>query len=257
MNNKLNKNRIDEAGKALMRCITMQVHLQKKVYKYLTYESGRLMLENSNIQFTRASKLNDSIDCHIDKVDYNYIYESTQGLIDVTLIDKKKEQERDLFNSIGICSLGKTSNNETLWERYTRVDGKESGMCIELDTQATIKHFIQEDKPKYGFIVLPVNYVQKVEQSINRGYLSAGGNYNLLFWSKLLATKYAPKWEDEQEMRFVLVDGIGNNDYFREIIPTSCITKITLGKDINSEQTETIKQIVRSKYNNTPVEYRK
>lgn len=257
MNNKLNKNRIDEAGKALMRCITMQVYLQKKVYKYLTYESGRLMLENSNIQFTRASKLNDSIDCHIDKVDYNYIYESTQGLIDVTLIDKKKEQERDLFNSIGICSLGKTSNNETLWERYTRVDGKESGMCIELDTQATIKHFIQEDKPKYGFILLPVNYVQKVEQSINRGYLSAGGNYNLLFWSKLLATKYAPKWENEQEMRFVLVDGIGNNDYFREIIPTSCITKITLGKDINSEQTETIKQIVRSKYNNTPVEYRK
>lgn len=257
MNNKLNKNRIDEAGKALMRCITMQVYLQKKVYKYLTYESGRLMLENSNIQFTRASKLNDSIDCHIDKVDYNYIYESTQGLIDVTLIDKKKEQERDLFNSIGICSLGKTSNNETLWERYTRVDGKESGMCIELDTQATIKHFIQEDKPKYGFILLPVNYVQKVEQSINRGYLSAGGNYNLLFWSKLLATKYAPKWENEQEMRFDLVDGIGNNDYFREIIPTSCITKITLGKDINSEQTETIKQIVRSKYNNTPVEYRK
>ena len=235
----------------------MQVYLQKKVYKYLTYESGRLMLENSNIQFTRASKLNDSIDCHIDKVDYNYIYESTQGLIDVTLIDKKKEQERDLFNSIGICSLGKTSNNETLWERYTRVDGKESGMCIELDTQATIKHFIQEDKPKYGFILLPVNYVQKVEQSINRGYLSAGGNYNLLFWSKLLATKYAPKWENEQEMRFDLVDGIGNNDYFREIIPTSCITKITLGKDINSEQTETIKQIVRSKYNNTPVEYRK
>ena len=249
-------NKVDEVGKALMKCLTMQVHLQKKVYKYLTYESGLLMLENSNIQFTRASKLNDSIDCHIDKVDYSEIYKSAQGFIDIDIINKKKEQEKDLFNSIGICSLGKTSNNETLWERYTRVEGKESGMCIELDTQATIKHFIQEDKPKYGFIVLPVNYVQKVEQSINREYLSAGGNYNLLFWSKLLATKYAPKWKDEQEMRFVLVDGIGNNDYFREIIPTSSITKITLGKDINSEQIETIKLIIENKYTNISIEYR-
>ena len=58
-------------------------------------------------------------------------------------------------------------------------------------------------------------------------------------------------------MRFVLVNGIGNNDYFREIIPTSCITKVTLGKDINSEQIETIKQIVYSKYNNIPVEFRR
>lgn len=253
----LRNNKVDEVGKALMRYLTMQVHLQKKVYKYLTYESGRLMLENSNIQFTRASKLNDPIDCHIDKVDYSYIYESTQGLIDVTLIDKKKEQERVLFNSIGICSLGKTSNNETLWERYTKEDEKESGICIELDTQAVIKHFILDGKPKYGFIALPVNYVQEVEQSINRGYLSAGGNYNLLFWSKLLATKYAPKWEDEQEMRFVLVEGIGNNDYFREIIPTSCITKIILGKDIDSVQTETIIQIARNRYNNIPIEFRK
>ncbi len=252
----LRNNKVDEVGKALMKCLTMQVHLQKKVYKYLTYESGRLMLENSNIQFTRASKLNDSIDCHIDKVDYSDIYKSAQGFIDIDIINKKKEQERDLFNSIGICSLGKTSNNETLWERYTRVDGKESGMCIELDTQATIKHFIQEYKPKKGFIVLPVNYVKKVEQSINRGYLSAGGNYNLLFWSKLLATKYAPKWEDEQEMRFILVDGIGNNDYFREIIPTSCITKVTLGKDVSIEQIETIKQIIENKYTNISIEYR-
>ena len=50
----LRNNKVDEVGKALMKCLTMQVHLQKKVYKYLTYESGRLMLENSNIQFTRA-----------------------------------------------------------------------------------------------------------------------------------------------------------------------------------------------------------
>ncbi len=250
-------NKVDEVGKALMKCLTTQVHLQKKVYKYLTYESGLLMLENSNIQFTRASKLNDSIDCHIDKVDYSEIYKSAQGFIDIDIINKKKEQEKDLFNSIGICSLGKTSNNETLWERYTRVEDKELGMCIELDTQATIKHFILNGKPKYGFIVLPVNYVQKVEQSINRGYLSAGGNYNLLFWSKLLATKYAPKWKDEQEMRFVLVNGIGDNDFFREVIPTSCITKVILGKDIDNEQTETIKQIVYSKYNNIPVEYRR
>lgn len=253
----LRNNKVDEVGKALMRCLTMQVHLQKKVYKYLTYESGRLMLENSNIQFTRASKLNDPIDCHIDKVDYSYIYEFTQGLIDVTLIDKKKEQERDLFNSIGICSLGKTSNNEILWKRYAREDDKESGICIELDTQAVIKHFILDGKSKYGFIVLPVNYVQEVEQSINRGYLSAGGNYNLLFWSKLLATKYAPKWEDEQEIRFVLVEGIGDNDYFRETIPTTCITKVILGKDVNLDQVETIKQIVCNKYTNIPMEYRK
>lgn len=248
---------IDELGKAFMRTIAMQVRIQKNVYKYLTFESGKLMLENSNIQFTRASKLNDSIDCHIDKVDYSAILHNIGLEHNNEIIVEKLRKEAEYFNSIAVCSLGKSAYNDTLWRRYTRTDGKENGICIELDTNTTVEHFINEDNIKYGFVALPVRYVPNVEHSIKRDYLLAGGNFNLVFWSKLVSTKLASVWEKEEEMRFVLINGIGDKEYFREVIPTSCITKVILGKDINYRQAEAIEHIIKEKYCGVPsIEYR-
>ena len=35
-----------------------------KLYKYLDANGGLLMLQNSNLQFTNATKFNDPFDCH-------------------------------------------------------------------------------------------------------------------------------------------------------------------------------------------------
>ena len=35
-----------------------------KLYKYLDVNGGLMMLHNSNLQFTNATRLNDPFDCH-------------------------------------------------------------------------------------------------------------------------------------------------------------------------------------------------
>ena len=44
-----------------------------KLYKYLDAQGGLAMLENSNIQFTNATKLNDPFDCHPSLIDFSQV----------------------------------------------------------------------------------------------------------------------------------------------------------------------------------------
>ena len=42
-----------------------------KLYKYLDLDGGLLMLHNSNLQFTNATRLNDPFDCHPSLFDFS------------------------------------------------------------------------------------------------------------------------------------------------------------------------------------------
>ncbi len=42
-----------------------------KLYKYLDVNGGLLMLLHQNLQFTKASKLNDPFDCHPALIDFS------------------------------------------------------------------------------------------------------------------------------------------------------------------------------------------
>ena len=227
--------------KLYMESLVGPIHSQKKVYKYLTFDSGIMMLNNTNIQFTRADKLNDWLDCNVNKIDYNSVTsnEEIKRII--------KEHDGHFFNSLGICSLGTSAYNETLWNRYTYTNNLETGMSIELDTNSVIHHFIQTGKPKYGFIALFVKYDDDIIQAIDRILLEKNKLTQQIFFSKMVTTKNARIWKDEDEIRFILMDGIGDNEYFREVLPSPCITKVFLGKDMSPKQKEIINLIVKNK----------
>ena len=42
-----------------------------KLYKYLDVNGGLMMLHNSNLQFTNATRLNDPFDCHPALFDFS------------------------------------------------------------------------------------------------------------------------------------------------------------------------------------------
>lgn len=43
-----------------------------KLYKYLDVNGGLMMLHNSNLQFTNATRLNDPFDCHPALFDFSH-----------------------------------------------------------------------------------------------------------------------------------------------------------------------------------------
>lgn len=64
-NKKMSNLNLDEVNNYI-RLVVEQAKQYPIVYKYLTYESGCLMLKNNNIQFTRGDMLNDLDDLNRD-----------------------------------------------------------------------------------------------------------------------------------------------------------------------------------------------
>lgn len=44
-----------------------------KLYKYLDFNGGLMMMYNSNLQFTNATQLNDPFDCHPSLIDFSNV----------------------------------------------------------------------------------------------------------------------------------------------------------------------------------------
>ena len=95
------------------------------------------MLEKQNIQFTRASRLNDWLDCNIDIVNYDEVIALYGTIISRDEFERIKKEGKEFADSLGICSLGQTPYNKELWKRYAcSSEGIENGICIELDFQS-------------------------------------------------------------------------------------------------------------------------
>ena len=47
-----------------------------KLYKYLDAMGGLMMLSNSNLQFTNATRLNDPFDCHPSLMNFSNVPKS-------------------------------------------------------------------------------------------------------------------------------------------------------------------------------------
>ena len=45
----------------------------EKLYKYLDFNDGVMMLHYSNLQFTNATQLNDPFDCHPSLIDFSNV----------------------------------------------------------------------------------------------------------------------------------------------------------------------------------------
>lgn len=232
---------VDEV-KILAHVAVARIKEHKRVFKYLTYESGLKMLSYNNLQFTRADKLNDGVDCHFSKVDLNYVVETANSIgIDSTeLVGKVIAKHQNPISSFGICSLGTMADNTVLWDRYTKTNGVCDGICIELDLNTVINCFI---KRGIKIVALKVDYVDEVVESIPYQLFLGTEAERFLYIQLLIATKTRLEWEEEDEVRIFLPELL-TEEYLRYELYKSCFKCVYLGQDVTADQRAEVQQVI-------------
>lgn len=225
-------------------------------YKYLTYSSAKLMLEHHNIQFTRGDGLNDPRDLDICKCDMTIIDAlSTHLKIPQDIVAPKVQLQAKWIKSIGVCSLGQSGDNPTLWKEYACDKNwlgmkRENGVCIGLDQDILIKSLVNHHHLVSALIV---NYVDNVS-GIIPWELSLGPQKDVwLFLCKLYTTKDL-KWRDEKEVRLVYAETL-DTKYKRIAIDKSCFKYVIFGKDMSRKKKLELEEII-STYPNIHKIYR-
>ena len=164
------------------------------VYKYLDYQGGLKMLENSNLQFTNATKFNDPFDCHPALFDYSNVPSSKHNWPPADFLKRKGETDMEnLRNSTWICCLSKVYDSLLMWSYYN----SHKGIYIGLNLDKVLKCC------QYGFLGLMYPYAIEVKY---KDILEKPDYFkDLPFWNDLLATK-AKEWEHEKEIRLITRD---------------------------------------------------
>ena len=89
---------------------------EAKLYKYLDFNGGLMMLHYGNLQFTNATQLNDPFDCIIEEL--------------------RRDPFRRTREEAWICSLSKIYDSILMWSYYS----KHKGICIGLDMEKVRKY---------------------------------------------------------------------------------------------------------------------
>lgn len=243
-----------QLAKLYMQALVAPIKATPSVYKYLTYESGLKMLDAYNIQFTRAAKLNDCMDCCAEKVDYSDFKLQHLFFIDPQLVkDATLNKDRQVFSNYGVCSLGTSADNNTLWERYTQNGSVKNGICIELDTNGILR-YLNSVSNSNKICALYVNYFDNITASIPRSLLTSDKLiFRLHFMSQIIATKNKIdpisgfNWEAEKELRFIYLYEL-KKDYLRIPIPKNCVKRVWCDKDISLKEFQDLNTLVKGKY---------
>ncbi|MFA6200540.1 MAG: hypothetical protein WC679_09070 [Bacteroidales bacterium] len=244
----------------LLKLSILRVKQYPRVFKYLTYDSGIKMLECNNLQFTRANQLNDKEDCHISKINFDFVraIENVLKLDQNELVSKVKNKDAKPIISFGICSFGTSADNDILWRRYTKTNEVYDGICIELDREEIFKCLIER---KIKFVSFVVDYIDKTVESIPYEYrIGDNEGIKLMFLSRLFATKTKAEWADEEELRIILTDEF-SEVCRREELYKSCFKRVYLGNEMTTKQRNDILRIVEDakykmdicNYNKTPI----
>lgn len=168
------------------------------VYKYLDAGGGLKMLQNSNLQFTNATRLNDPFDCHPSLYDYSIssvdITEDDVVLPESDFFSEKGENDMtNLRNSTWICSLSKVHDSLLMWSYYN----KHEGICIGINMEKLRPNLSRiMCSTRIGILELEVKYEDIIKKP---NYFLDKKDY----WGFQVSTK-AKAWEHEQEVRLAL-----------------------------------------------------
>ena len=170
--------------------------MSDSLYKYLDVEGGLKMLQNSNLQFTNATRLNDPFDCHPALFDFSNVPVNEYNWPPADFLKEKGEVDMEnLRNSAWICSLSKIHNSLLMWTYY----GSHKGICVGLDMKETDKYLSRIHCSVYmGAMKMEVQYRDVIEKP---DYFHNAGDY----FHYLLSSK-GKAWEHEQEVRLLLLD---------------------------------------------------
>lgn len=100
------------------------------LYKYLDVGGAQGMLENHNLQFTNATKLNDPFDCHPSLIDFSNVPAEKCRVWSAKDISALESSPYKRNHQIAwICSLSKVYDSLLMWSYY----GAHKGVCIGID----------------------------------------------------------------------------------------------------------------------------
>lgn len=103
---------------------------EAKLYKYLDFNGGLMMLHYGNLQFTNATQLNDPFDCHPSLIDFSDVPKEACGGWTPEIIEElRRDPFRRTREEAWICSLSKIYDSILMWSYYS----KHKGICIGLD----------------------------------------------------------------------------------------------------------------------------
>ncbi|MBO4531371.1 MAG: DUF2971 domain-containing protein [Paludibacteraceae bacterium] len=164
------------------------------LYKYLDYNGGLMMLTNSNLQFTNATKFNDPFDCHPALFDYSKTPTNERNWPPADFISSMGENRMENHrNDTWICSLSKVYDSLLMWAYYNG----HKGICIGLNKEAVLKCL---QNGFYGHVIPFDAEVKYKDISHKLDYFK---DYNS--WTDLLTIK-AKDWAHEKEVRLITIE---------------------------------------------------
>lgn len=155
-----------------------------------------MMLHNSNLQFTNATRVNDPFDCHPALFDYSNVPTNKHNWPPADFLKQKgKSDMENQRNRTWICSLSKIHDSLLMWSYY----GNHQGVCVGLDMEKAHKYLSRIMCSVYiGAMEMEVQYREIIEKP---DYFHNRQD----FFHYQLSTK-AKAWEHEQEVRLLLID---------------------------------------------------
>ena len=155
-----------------------------------------MMLHNSNLQFTNATRFNDPFDCHPALFDFSHAPEHPHNWPPKDFMAEKGQTDTEnIRNSAWICSLSKIHNSLLMWSYY----GNHKGVCVGLDMKKANKYLsLIHCRIYIGAIEMEVQYRDLIEKP---DYFRDDKD----FFRYQLSTK-AKAWEHEQEVRLLLLN---------------------------------------------------
>lgn len=177
------------------------------LFKYLDPQGGLMMLQNSNLQFTNASRLTDPFDNHPRLTDFSEEPdESMMSLNQVSIMSLESYRYDSLREKVWLSCLSRVNDSLLMWKSY----GQYAGVCIGLNMEKADAYLSSVICADYvGTLMMDVEYEDQIKRP---EYFRDARDY----FAYQLSTK-AKAWEYEQEVRLVLIEPV--NSFARMTLP--------------------------------------
>ena len=205
------------------------------VYKYRTIEDAKQILTTNKISFPNAEQLRecDKLELHKSILDLDFSDEEIRKHLVYLGINQTVEYFREYMLSdsleyfrtkVGILSLGKTSTNSPLWERYAE---KHKGVCLG---------FMLPQYQISQHLAFYVNYPPQPKKvkiiDENTGGISSPAIY---YW---VCTKHVD-FKPEEEVRIISENQSGLAEFKKDML-----VEIILGRDTSKIEYDLFSQLV-------------
>lgn len=165
------------------------------LYKYIDINGAIMMLHNSNLQFTNATKLNDPFDCHPALIDFtNVPPEKSKGWGKELIEELVSHRHQRYREKNWVCCLSKAFDSLLMWSYYNN----HKGVCIGLNIEKVVEYL----NSSLGMMVSNSGHeVQYCDIIKKPDYFKSQAD---LFYYQMCTKR--KDWEHEKEVRMFIYD---------------------------------------------------